>query len=755
MLHIQKRTAAWLALLTTALTGCTSQTADRESGDPVELGVERSPLTAQIGCAGDGWEAASSTLTLTVGTDTLVLSAPSGRIDVNGVVCTGTIRSVATPLTTKLVRKLIIEGTAGDDTVIMDLSTGPFGASMSGGITVNMGSASAVDKFMVRGSPGRDNIKVGDLAAGDVLVELTGDRSAEVKVTADDYDKLTTTLSMGDGVDSVNGAPKLADITKFGGAAVVLAPPLSSKLVAYGGLGDDVLTGGGGDDELHGGPGNDTFKMAADADGADSYEGEDGIDTVDYSNRTDGVTVDIGPGAPNVTGSIDLAGLDFAGGALDGETLALLDNGLSVMVMFDEPGSPEAVVSQINEARSGLATLTGTNFLSLTTTSTANDASMEVVGSGLAYLSLGLQAGRVTSLDDADDGLSNEHDDVRGTIENVTGGSGDDILVGSSARNLLKGGLGDDLLEGGANSACSTGDVLSGDDGADTFFVPTVNCKVVINGGSGGDTVDYSGRGSALRIDNVRGTADDGNSTANERGTVGEDIETLVGGFGNDALTGGVGNDTLRGGAGNDTLSGAAGDDLLIGGPGDDIMNGGVNGAAGDKVDYSEVDGAELGSETLAGVTVSLCFDANAPTGSKTGGNTTCGAGDDGVRVTAVSGPDLQFEHDQLVNVEAVKGTDGDDVMSLSAAEIVAQAALVVTRRASIMFEGGPGSDRLTGGPGNDQLWGNEDHDVLIGGAGDDELVGGDGADDLDGGDDGGDICVADADDSGSVGCEL
>jgi Ca2+-binding RTX toxin-like protein len=74
----------------------------------------------------------------------------------------------------------------------------------------------------------------------------------------------------------------------------------------YGGPGDDVARGNGGNDRfygnagvdtLFGGPGNDWFY--ADAvwqDGADSMQGDDGVDTVDYHMRYEGVTVTVGNG---------------------------------------------------------------------------------------------------------------------------------------------------------------------------------------------------------------------------------------------------------------------------------------------------------------------------------------------------------------------------------------------------------------------------------------------------------------------------
>ena len=92
-------------------------------------------------------------------------------------------------------------------------------------------------------------------------------------------------------------------------------------------------------------------------------------------------------------------------------------------------------------------------------------------------------------------------------IENATGSSNSDILIGNEQNNVLNGGSG--------------GDLLIGADGNDT-----------LNGGSGDDE--------------------------------------LMGGDGNDSLDGGSGEDTLDGGSGNDTLMGGFVSDSIRGGTGDD-----------------------------------------------------------------------------------------------------------------------------------------------------------------------------------------
>src|SRR5262249_58364683 len=55
-------------------------------------------------------------------------------------------------------------------------------------------------------------------------------------------------------------------------------------------------------------------------------------------------------------------------------------------------------------------------------------------------------------------------EDTLSSIENVTGGSGNDTIAGSAVANILIGGAGNDRLTGGAGN-----DSLTGGAGSDTF----------------------------------------------------------------------------------------------------------------------------------------------------------------------------------------------------------------------------------------------------------------------------------------------
>ena len=135
----------------------------------------------------------------------------------------------------------------------------------------------------------------------------------------------------------------------------------------------------------------------------------------------------------------------------------------------------------------------------------------------------------------------------------LNGQGGNDTLIGGSANDSLNGSSGNDVLDGGL--------------GADT-----------LQGGSGNDTADYSSRTTNLNI-SLDNMANDG--AAGEHDNVMSDVETVLGGSGNDKivgdpsanlLKGNGGNDTLYGGAGNDTLDGGSGHDQLFGQDGNDTL---------------------------------------------------------------------------------------------------------------------------------------------------------------------------------------
>ena len=193
------------------------------------------------------------------------------------------------------------------------------------------------------------------------------------------------------------------------------------------------------------------------------------------------------------------------------------------------------------------------------------------------------------SLDDiANDGLDGETDNVHSDIENVVGGLGNDVIVGSSSDNVLVG------VGGEGEGATGGHDTLRGGAGKDTLRKGLRHSIAspgdIFEGGSGVDSVfsAYTLTSAPLVI-TLDGVANDG--IAGEADNIKSDIEIIYGAQGNDTITGTVGNEQLVGMSGNDTLTGGDGKDTLVGGNDDDTLIGGdgndkLNGASGDDTLY-------------------------------------------------------------------------------------------------------------------------------------------------------------------------
>ncbi len=152
-------------------------------------------------------------------------------------------------------------------------------------------------------------------------------------------------------------------------------------------------------------------------------------------------------------------------------------------------------------------------------------------------------------------------------IENATGGSGADFIIGNQFANRLIGNAGNDSILGGAGT-----DALYGNDGNDTLKGEDGNDSLY---GSTGNDVSYGGEGNDVFFD---GDGDD--KLYGENGN-----DTIAGGAGTDRLYGGNNDDTLYGEAGNDVIRGEAGNDVLNGGVGDDSI---VSGAGNDTVTFGD-----------------------------------------------------------------------------------------------------------------------------------------------------------------------
>ncbi|ONG56096.1 hypothetical protein BKE38_07160 [Pseudoroseomonas deserti] len=470
-----------------------------------------------------------------------------------------------------------------------------------------------------------------------------------------------------DGDDVLSG--DVGDDTLLGGAG---------NDYLSGGLGNDVLNGGEGNDQIVGGDGDDTLIGYT---GTNLLDGGDGYDTVDYSDFTTGVTVNLLTGTGGVGTTLDtLISIEGINGSRRADVLIgdgntnritagsgddIVTGGAGADALYGEKGndifilnsSADFAVGEIIDGGSDRDTLrfaaTAADTLTLTGLVVAveevriSDANGDT--SSIAAINVDarqLTSGRVITLIGNDgDNILHGNDDGQNTIES---GGGNDTLYGGGLADTLEGGAGNDVLYGGAGN-----DILKGGAGAD-----------YLDGGTGVDTADYSDSTLYVSVnlqDETQGTL------GGAAGDVLISIENVTGSVHDDFIRGNSGANYLAGGVGNDQLLGEAGNDLLEGGLGADILTGG--------------DGND--TATYRNATTSITADLS---GERAGTGEALG--------------------DQFFQVENLQGSIYADTLYGNALANV--------------LSGGLGDDKLFGGAGNDRL---------VGGTGADELTGGTGAD--------------------------
>lgn len=248
-------------------------------------------------------------------------------------------------------------------------------------------------------------------------------------------------------------------------------------------------------------------------------------------------------------------------------------------------------------------------------------------------------------------------------IENATGGSGDDLLRGNSAANVLDGRQGADSMFGG--------------NGNDVYMVDAQGDIVSEAGATGVDTVRTTV--SHVLASNVENCALLGLTAINATGNglknslVGNNAGNVLKGLGgNDVLNGGAGGDWMYGGTGNDTFTIDNRADRIVeaSGQGNDLIMSSLSLTLADHVENLIL----TGRANLSGIGNGL---SNAITGNA--GNNMLKGG---------SGSDV------------LKGGGGGDKLS-----------------------GDKGGDKLLGGGGRDKLFGDKGGDKLLGGGGADIFV--------------------------------
>ncbi|WP_321336316.1 DUF5801 repeats-in-toxin domain-containing protein [Breoghania sp.] len=467
--------------------------------------------------------------------------------------------------------------------------------------------------------------------------------------------------------------------------------------------GDDVLNGGGGNDIIRGGGGNDTLLGG---DGNDRIGGKAGDDTIIGGAGNDRIWGDagddtiiwnVGDGDDHIVGGTHASLGDrlIVNATAPGQTITVSTPGSYGTGFTVAVGSELVQVDSVEEltvdftAGSGTLVLVGdfaaSGIAVSTITVEGGDATDIIDGSGMVHSVPGSDVRIVAHGNDGDDTL--------------IGGVGDDMLYGDGGNDVLSGGRGVNTLDGGAGTDTAdysneaSGAYIRLDAGWKTDLSNKAMGWVPLNDAIAAGTVEHD---KLVNIENITGTAYNDLITGNSGDNVikGGDGNDRLGGLGgNDTVLGGEGDDKLFGDGGNDTLEGGEGNDTLTGGTGFNVLDGG-DGV--DKVDYSgEGEGIYVRLDQGWGTDLS---------------NKALGWTDltNGIAANTI-------EHDDLISIENVEGTDFTDN--------------IVGNGGDNVIMGLDGADYLSGLGGNDTILGGDGNNLIVGGAGADTIDGGAGND--------------------------
>jgi Ca2+-binding RTX toxin-like protein len=687
-----------LVATATSLAGCGGSHAAQVDASiyGASSGALGTPLDSCSTAGSSGYTASSKKLVLTLSTGTT-----------NQIVITATngeirvnnyacVASTGATLTTTMVNRLEVVGTSSDDLVVIDLLYGTFGSTMTAASASAAADTAGFKIDLASGS--NDKVSIRGTAGADTVVFGASSSSQFIDITGDNKADVLVLNVDGMGASMAGSNDVLSGQGKVPTAS---ANMIATASVASTAVAASSMTATSVPLTLYGGAGNDTIRGGNGDDYLDGMEGDDTLIAAVETTSGGTTTVD---GNDTMVGG---AGVDTA----------------------------------------DYSARTVSTYVSLGDTRTSVGA-----GSGPCASAAG-DDGYFTSSG------QQECDGVASDIENITGGSGTDVLIGSTASNTILGGSGDDYLWGGPAGTCSATvdvDTLNGGAGNDVFM-PLVlgsgtssDCRDTFIGGAGTDFVSYAFRTASV-VAVINGAAASGES--GELDTINTDVEVLFGGSGNDTLTASSLGASIFGCGGNDTLVGSIGADKLFGGPGDDIMNGGAgNDTFVEKGTVSVVVPGDFdGSGSNDDTQPPMAF-ASSQVGCTAASGTTVANGDGADKMNGGTGVEdtVDYGGDGTVLVVSIGpyaltssvGRSADLTITLCASSTTTSTSSATTCTSGtagsdgesgegddviniLRVYGGSGNDTITGAATNDVLYGYGGNDTLNGGAGYDTLVGG------------------------------
>jgi hypothetical protein len=271
-----------------------------------------------------------------------------------------------------------------------------------------------------------------------------------------------------------------------------------------------------------GGAGDDTFVGNG---VANSFEGGTGSNTISYEHSGAAVKINLTTGSGSQ-------------GDAAGDRYYNIQNAIGGL------GNDTIVGSSATNAIDGGA---GVNTVSYENSTTAVKVNL-AIGQGL---------------------LGDALNDTYVRIQNVTGGAGDDILVGSADVNVIDGGAGNNTVSYESSTASVTIDLKlaqgqAGDANGDTYLniqnatggsgddlIVASAVANVIKGGGGINTVSYATSAIGVKVDLANNVGTNGDAA----GDTYENIQKVIGSAADDIFVGNSQANEFWGGAGNNTVS--------------------------------------------------------------------------------------------------------------------------------------------------------------------------------------------------------
>lgn len=382
-------------------------------------------------------------------------------------------------------------------------------------------------------------------------------------------DGTDTTFYLSSGTDHVDGGLGTDTVDYLYAAGAITLDMVNSNALDGGGSTDtfvniDRFYASNNADTIYTSAGNDWVNGR---NGNDLFYGSAGDDTLDGGSGTD--TIDYS----NATGSMNINLNTATATGWGTDTISNFEN--VVGSNFDD-------VITVRNANGTVDGLTGSDTVNVSFASSSTVNMGTINGGGYFTLSAGSRTFTIRNVD------------------NLVGTSGTDDWRGDANNNTFDGAGGNDYFR------YSLGD--------DTYI-----------GGTGTNTLDYSGYGTALTVDmsvlNGNGRIDvtfDSIAKVDEfaqiqifRGTDAGDH--ITGDASANTIYGGLGDDTIYGGAGNDVIYDGAGADTIYGGANDDIIN--ADTTSNDNDSYY----GEGGTDTISYSSGSAAVTYNINAGTVTG----------------------------------------------------------------------------------------------------------------------------------------